>query len=346
MENFYWPVIGHDKIVKYLQKSIVSKKLAHAYLFTGQDNLGKKLLADNFLSSILCYDNHLKIKTQPEKFPCQICVYCDQLKKGIHPDVYFLNKEEDTNGTSKKNITVEQVRKMQKVLQMGSFLKSYKIALISDAQDLNESAQNALLKILEEPAKKTILILIAQDSSLLLPTIVSRCQQVVFKPVNNQKIFDHLISLGANRDQANELSALAHGQIGLAVNYYNQPESLSLYKEKIKSFYQLAENSSLSQRFKKIDHLLAGLKTNQEINNFLFKELNNWQILFRDLLVLKNNNQDLIINYYFKDQLINLANKYSEAQLINLIKKVSQIKKYLSYNINPRLAVESLILNF
>ena len=105
MINFNWPVIGQEKIVKFLQKGLANEKLAHAYLFTGQQHLGKQLVVDSFIASVLCHDYHLQNKLKIKELPCGECAFCQQLKKKIHPDVYFLNLEED-----KKNITVEQVR--------------------------------------------------------------------------------------------------------------------------------------------------------------------------------------------------------------------------------------------
>lgn len=340
MQNYNWQTIGHSKIANFLQKSIDNNKLSHAYLFSGKANLGKRALADEFINSILCYDYNLKNKIEVKSLPCASCVFCDQLKKRIHPDVSFLHKEED-----KKNISVEQVREMQKVLHMASFLNSYKIALIDKAEDLSESAQNALLKILEEPKSKTILILIISDYNLLLPTIVSRCQVIKFLPLANELIFDHLITLGASREEASLLASLSRGQIGVAVNFYKNQDFFKEYLANTKEFLALF-NNNISNQFKILDNLLAGFKNNLETTNYLNKELDNWQLILRDILAIQNNSDHLVINLYFKNNLSDLAKKYQPWQIIELLDKIKLVKKYLIYNINPRLAVENLVLNF
>ncbi len=340
MKNFNWPVVGHEKIIQFLQKNIENGKLAHAYLFSGKEHLGKSLLAEQFIASILCNDYNEKNKSKAEILPCGQCVFCSQIAKGIHPDIYFLKKEED-----KKNISVEQVREMQKLLQMASFLNSYKIALIENAEDLSESAQNALLKILEEPKPKTILILISSDHNLLLPTIVSRCQLIKFFPVSNEKIFGHLINLGTNREQASIFAALACGQIGLAIDFYKKSDLFNEYLGRIENFLNIF-NNNINARFKILEKLLANFKTNLEIIDFLNLQLDSWQLVLRDILAIQNHSEYLIINLHFKDKLAEFAKLYSIEKVIKLQKEIDQIKKYLNYNINPRLAVENLVLNF
>jgi DNA polymerase-3 subunit delta' len=234
MDTFSWPIVGHSKIQQFLQKSLVNNKLAHAYLFSGPEHLGKSLLADQFIASILCHDYHQQNNKKAEVLPCQACVFCQQFSRGIHPDVYKLNKEED-----KKNISVEQVREMHKFLSLSSFLNSYKIAVIGNAEDLSESAQNALLKVLEEPNPKTILILITSNHNLLLPTITSRCQLVKFRALSAEEIFQHLVSLGSSREQARIFTALANGQIGRAIDYLNKPELFTAYLEKMNQLFGL-----------------------------------------------------------------------------------------------------------
>src|SRR4030042_1428834 len=276
MQKYNWQTIGQEKNSQFLQKNLVNEKLAHAYLFVGKEHLGKGQLAKEFIKTILCQDYHQQNQIEAEMFPCNQCVFCQQLDKGIHPDVYFLKREED-----KKHIKVEQVREMQKILYLASFLNSYKIALIEQAGDLNESAQNALLKILEEPRKKTILILIVHDLNVLLPTIISRCRVVKFPPVATEIIFQHLLKLGANREEARIFSALSHGQIGLALTFFNNPDYYKVYLEKAKQFCELF-GQNLTTKFKIIENSLADFETPLAKIEYLNQELGDWQIFLRD----------------------------------------------------------------
>ncbi|MDD5341476.1 MAG: DNA polymerase III subunit [Patescibacteria group bacterium] len=336
MSDISRPIVGHEKISQFLQKSLDQNKLAHAYLFSGQEHLGKTLLAENFIASVLCADYHKANGLTIKSIPCGECSFCLQLKKGIHPDVYFLKKEEE-----KKNISVEQVREMKKFLGLTSFLNSYRFALVENAEILSEGAQNALLKILEEPGDKVILILLVSDHNLLVPTIVSRCQLIRFYPLSDDKIYDHLVTLGAKREQAKILTAACHGQIGQAINYFQNPELFSARLEKTKENLSLF-NENLAERFKLIGEML---KSDEEDLNFGFSdELNLWQLILRDILLCQNNVAGLITNLHFEKEINTLADKYSRAKIMAALSKVNEIKKYLAFNVNQRLAAENLIL--
>jgi len=339
MDSFNWPIVGHKKIQQLLQKSLINNKLAHAYLLAGPAHLGKSLMAEKFIASILCHDYQQQNQSQVKSLPCNECIFCQQFAKGIHPDIYNLKKEED-----QKNISVEQVREMQKFLSLTSFLNSYKIALIANAQDLSESAQNALLKILEEPTPKTILILMADDANFLLPTIVSRCQLVKFRPQSEEEIFHYLISLGSSREQAKILTALSCGQIGMAINYFQKPESFNFYLEKMNQTLDFFDQD-LVTRFKNMDNVFTSAKNSVESANSMLAELDYWQLILRDILFAKNNLNNLLVNLHFQAKIKNITNRYSTLKILNLLAQVKQIKQYLNYNINPRLAVENLLIN-
>jgi len=340
MENYNWGIIGHQKISEFLQKSLDNDKISHAYLLAGPEHIGKSLMAKKFMATILCHDYHKNAKILADKIPCGQCVFCTQLAKGIHPDVYFLKKEED-----KKNISVEQVREMQKFLSLTSFLNSYKIALIENAEQMSESAQNALLKVLEEPTKNTLIILLCPDSNLLLPTIVSRCQLVKFYPVSQDEISHHLISLGASREQARLYSTLANGQIGLAINFFQNPELFTAYLGQTEMFLSNF-TANLVQKFSNLDNSLQDFKGNIEKNSYLLGELKLWESILRDILMCKQGLISFLANLHFQNSLEKIAARYSTLEIISFLNQLKQIKKYLTYNINPRLAVENLVLNF
>ncbi|OGY41058.1 MAG: DNA polymerase III subunit delta' [Candidatus Buchananbacteria bacterium RBG_13_36_9] len=339
MNKFNWPIVGHEKIAQFLQKSLSNNRLGHAYLFSGKAHLGKKLVARKFIASILCEDYHKQKQLQAAAWPCNECIFCQQLARGIHPDVFYLKKEDD-----KKNISVEQVREMHKFLSLTSFLNSYKIALIESAGDLSESAQNALLKILEEPAPKTMLILIAEDFTQLLPTIVSRCQVIKFWALKEEEIFRHLITLGANREQAKIFTALAGGQIGTAINFLVQPEYLNEYSEKMDGLLNLFSHD-LTANFQSIESIFSAAKNPLEAATLLQTELGYWQLILRDILASKNNLDNLLVNQHYRDKIKNLALTYSTPKILEILNQIKKIKQYLNYNINPRLAAENLILS-
>lgn len=184
-------IIGHKNITSFLEKSVKNGEISHAYLFYGPSHLGKKAVASHFAEVIL---------GRPI---------------ANHPDVYLVGRERDEKESKlAKNISIEQIRELERKLSLSSFLNSYKIGIIEEAETMSEEAANSLLKTLEEPTPKTVIILLSTSTSALPATIVSRCQTLKFLPVAKEKIYDHLLNLGAGRDEARDLSGISFGKPG------------------------------------------------------------------------------------------------------------------------------------
>ncbi len=331
MDKFNWPVIGHQPIVNYLQTVIANNSLNHAYLFYGPDNLGKSLVADYFIKSIYCLSQGLS--------PCNSCLHCRQVNKSVHPDVIFLTKTED-----KKNITIEQVREARSKIQRSTFLNSHKVILISDAYTLSLAASNALLKILEEPTKQTIFIFLSPTLKNIPATILSRLQIIKFLPVPAKELEHHLIQQGINKNQAYELSHLAAGFPGQILPLINHPKLLIEYKNEYKELL-LNISTDLNTRFSLIEQLAAQANSaSSKLNSKQF--LSKLSSLIHDALLLKNMCFDKITHIALKTPLLTLSNKYSSLHLASLLVKIKLTHRYIDQNVNLRLALENLMLEF
>lgn len=326
-----WEVVGNKNIVEFLQNNIVKDSPAHAYLFVGPEKIGKKMAVENFTKSLLCADKNNR--------PCGKCNNCRQIEKGVHPDFFYLNRAKD-----KKNISIEQARELQGKLSLGSFSNSYKIAVIDGADSLSIEAANSLLKTLEEPTRKTILILIAQRTDALPETIFSRCQVLKFLPVAEKDIFNHLIKRGVERYQAKILARLSFGRPGMAIELFDNKELLAECREKTEEFFSLS-NGGIGSRFEIIDGL-ANTKIEKGVlmKNLDFS-LNMWTIIIRDMLYIKDGLEGLIGNLDFSDKLKQLSHKYSKEQLVKLFGDLYEMRRYLTENVNPKLVLENFVLN-
>lgn len=159
----------HEAIWEGLRQRLERAQLPHAILLTGAAGLGKRELAEHLTAAALCAD--------PSKGEaCGTCRSCQYLRAGTHPDLHPLNLELNTQGNLRKEIVVAQVRNLSRTLSMTSQLGGRQIAVIDPADQLNHQAANALLKTLEEPARDTIMVLIADQSWRLPATVRSRCQ--------------------------------------------------------------------------------------------------------------------------------------------------------------------------
>lgn len=309
-------IVGHKNILEFLSRSLNSDKLAHAYLFYGPPNVGKKTVAVNFVIDLLTKDSQPAEKIQIE----------DQINKKIHPDIYFVEKEAE-----KKNIGIEQIRQLQTTLHLRPFSNSYKIAIINRAEEMSESAANSFLKILEEPPQKSIIILLVNNLKILPKTIASRCQLIKFNPVSEQEIKKFLIKAKKiSAPKAGFFAKLSFGRPGLAIKFLNEPDQINEDKRKLTDFLKILR-SGLREKINFAEQY-------SDDAPFLI-----WQIALRDLILIKNNLEP--VNSDFITSLKPLAEQYSEQQIYQALKLLKRTKKIIEFNVNKKLALENLLIN-
>ena len=336
-KNFFWDICGHEKNLDFLQLSLSRQQLSHAYLFVGPGHLGKRLVADKFVASLFC-------QSAGPSLPCGQCQPCQQFTKGLHPDFLVLERELDESADKlKKNISVEQIRAMKNRLQQGTLLDGFKVALIPEAQHINQNSANALLKVLEEPTVKTILILIADDLQVLPPTLISRCQVLKFLPVASQKIQDYLTLKGALQ-RAKVLAKLAHGRPGIAISFFSDPGLLDEYLSNINYFWQLWDQD-IFVRLSVVDKLIAGHGDEAISDDKLTDLLAAWQDILRDLLLINSGADELVANLDFNSQLAKKQGDFSNQKIRLIVGQIQLAKMYLKQNVNPRLVLENLTIN-
>lgn len=159
---------GNHGVINVINNAILTDRFPHAIIIEGDEGLGKRTLADLICKSAMC--------TGSDK-PCNSCRNCHMCNTKNHPDVYYIAPEE-----KRKNITVEQVRKIRSDAYIKPHMGHRKFFIIDKANTMNESSQNALLKVLEEPPKNVIFILITPSASQMLETVVSRCVVLSLTP--------------------------------------------------------------------------------------------------------------------------------------------------------------------
>ena len=327
-----WPVIGNEKVVEFLERSIISNKLANAYLFCGPGQLGKRLIAEIFAKSILCQDSKHK------SAPCGQCAMCRQFEKKIHPDFLSLNVER-----GKKTISIESVRSFQHEFNTTSLLGDTKIGIIDDAADLSESGANALLKMLEEPAGKSIIILITQFPNILPNTIISRCQVIRFKLVGRSRIAEFLEQQGCSQEEALRITAAALGRPGRALDYFNHSILFDKHEEHANDFFKL-RREGLCYRFSFIQKYL-GTKSRIDQSNRIAELINLWITVIRDALLYKENNREQIINLNHSSELKKISDARTNSDLLKEIQSLIALRDSLDNNINPKLALENYLIN-
>ncbi len=160
-------MIGHQKQWQFLKKSVELEKTPHALLFYGQNSLGKKALALEFIKLLNCENKDF------EKRPCQQCRACGDIAKNVHPDLFIVEPQG-------KEIKIAQIRDLTAHLSLRAYSAPFKAVIIDEAHCLNQEAQSAFLKLLEEPKGKTVFILVTEYPEMLLPTVLSRVERLRF----------------------------------------------------------------------------------------------------------------------------------------------------------------------
>jgi DNA polymerase-3 subunit delta' len=313
-------ILGHERMINFLERAIGADRLAHAYLFVGPEKVGKTTVAEWLIGAVMA-------SATPPNLP---------LGRGgnvfEHPDIFVLSRlTDEKTGKMKQQISVEQVRELREKLSLSSFLGGRKVAFIEEADRMNEEAGNALLKTLEEPSRDSILILRASSTKQLLPTIVSRCQALRFTLVPRQTIEAGLSARGVSRSEAEELAHLASGRPGQAFRLLQDSDERAQEEAAAAQLKQLVE-SPLSKRFAMISTLLPKEDANRAES--LSKLLNRWEWRFRDLMLSSCGVSTFAPN-----------TKPAE-HWATCIDTLHTVRRDLSSHINPTLALEHLILSF
>jgi DNA polymerase-3 subunit delta' len=192
-------IIGHEQQKKLLRHAFTNDKLAHAYLFSGIDGIGKRLMALALARLIFC----------EERKGCGHCSACLRIDHNNHPDLQMLEPDGQF-------IKIEQIRTLQKNLAFRPLEAPHHIVLINQAERLHPSAANAVLKTLEEPPNGSIFILLSAQPQALPSTVRSRCQALPFSHLSHAEIEKVLRTQVEDEVERNIIAALAQGSLSKA----------------------------------------------------------------------------------------------------------------------------------
>lgn len=228
-------IIAQNKAKKIITEQIKNNKIPHAYLFIGEDGIGKKKTALEFAKILNCMINDY---SKTDIGACNHCAACEMINKDSYPDLHMINfakQEEMPDGEGEKTkLGIDLIRYMQKYVYMKSAEGKWKIFIIEPAEKLTIDAFNSLLKTLEEPPEHTILILIAKHRETIPTTILSRTQTVFFQPLPKDEIIKYLQQQHSLDEQtAAKIAEDAEGSFGKAeyLMLNTQNEYASLWKE-------------------------------------------------------------------------------------------------------------------
>ena len=205
---------GHDQIVDRFRTALARSRLASTFLFVGAGGIGKRTFANRLAQTLLCTE-----VPPADMAPCGRCDSCIQCVALVHPDLHIVEKPADRSSIPLSLLVGDDNRRMREGLchdiALKPFLGGRKVAIIDDADDLNDEGANALLKTLEEPPPNSVLILIGTSAERQLPTIRSRSQILRFRPLSADVVAKILQDRGlvTDSDQARRLATYSEGSL-------------------------------------------------------------------------------------------------------------------------------------
>ncbi|MDD6290553.1 MAG: DNA polymerase III subunit delta' C-terminal domain-containing protein [Lachnospiraceae bacterium] len=318
-------IVGHEQIIEHLRNAITLDKVSHAYILNGPEASGKMMLAEAFAMALQC-------EGEGER-PCLSCRSCRQAMDHNQPDIIYVSHEKPNT------IGVDDIRtQVNNDIGIKPYSSRYKVYIIDEAQKMNQQAQNALLKTIEEPPAYGVIMLLTTNADSFLPTILSRCIRLDLKTVKEDVIRNYLMQKFQVPDyQADICAAFAQGNVGKAVQLVSSEDFVEL-------------KASVLQLVKRLDdidvyEMTAAVKQIAEYKLSVNDYFDLMMIWFRDVLYLKATND--VNRLIFKDEVYDIkkqAAKRSYHGLETILRALETAKVRVSANVNFDLVIELLLL--
>jgi DNA polymerase-3 subunit delta' len=309
-------VVGNQRPVQILRKAIETGRIYHAYLFTGMEGIGKRLVAVNMAKALNC--PHQKGEA------CDQCPSCQRMDKAVHPDLLHITPAGET-------IKIEQIRELQRVIAFKPYEARWRVVIVDGAEQMTREAANALLKTLEEPPAWTTIILVATTTESLPPTVLSRCQRILFNPLNQEEV-EEVLANHLTAEEIHTLAPLAGGSPGRALRMD--------WEEVIKTrgIVPSALSPSVGERL----HVARELTRQEGGGKMLLEILEGW---FRDLVVYQETGEErMLLNRDLTDEIKEAAPRWKTEALLRDFWSLLQIEQGMEAHSNLQLSLESALL--
>lgn len=297
---------GQNNAIRYLSGSLSSGKRASSYLFFGPEGVGRALTAKAFLAAVMCGEK------PGSGDACGQCSVCGRINELNHPDVMWISP-----GKNKK-IKIDEVRKIKDVLNLKPYEGAVNACVIEDAHMMTVEGANALLKVLEEPPERSILILISSKKELLLPTVVSRCTEVRFNSLPVETAKDIIMRHSdVDEGEARFLAHFSEGAPGRALEIINDG-ILQRKQDLIEMLKKTAGEKDASS-----------LLWDEDKKDALLEDLELLIVFFRDIALEKPEMSDLF-------------EKYPVGKISSIVERLIGLRQALLGNVNPKLVAQVL----
>lgn len=319
-----WGLIGHDGTVHRLQRQLAGGQLGQSLLIVGQASVGKATLAQALACAVLMQNavDGKRAKT-----------LADQHK---HPDLTWIDAVDGS-------VKIDTVRAVLHTLTLTPMESQRRVVVICDAHLATDESQNAILKTLEEPNARAMMILIAPSADGVLPTIASRCQVIILRSVPRQTIIEALLQREEERDKADLISRLARGRPGWALSALGNPEHLEQRSRRIDEL-ELLIASNRTKRFAAAEALS---KASAEV---LQQTLDDWLWYWRDIVRATTDTSDSerlhaqLHNIDRIEFILRLSNSINHAAAVSMVRAITRSAQNLQRNARAQLVLDTLLL--
>lgn len=312
-----------SKVAAILKNSIIHERVAHAYLFAGNQGVGKKRIAIQFAKSLLCQN---KLGD-----PCNSCHHCNRIDTGNHPDLHIVS----IDGAS---IKIDQIRQLQKSFSFRAVESLRNVYIIEHADKMTVQAANSLLKFLEEPSYQVTAILITEYPQQILPTILSRCQVIHFEELAFETRVDLLKSEGFYEPLIRNACKVS-ADLGQARELC-QSDWFAQYRNLV---IQLAEDILEKGSYVLVTLQEKVLKAEQG-NQGLPLMLDLLMFWYRDILLFQIDRKDELVNIDQLEAIQRQALRCSRMWILKGIEVVMETKERIRRHTNPQLSLERMVI--
>lgn len=368
-------VVGQERVKTLLQKAIIENRIAHSYCFWGEEGVGKEALAIEFAKTVNCSSPQIEGSAINACGKCSSCLSAESLQ---HPNISMVfalpaGKGSDSSDSPLARLSDEQInniqeqiahkannyyhkivipnatqikiasiRELKKQLSFASQHEGRRVIIISNADDMTTESANAFLKTLEEPNDNVTIIMTTSRREAILPTILSRCQQVRCEPLSDDEVIEVLVNVyNYPPEKVRLITAFAQGSITRAQDFMD--DEIQLLREEVINILRISLKKKIYRNeLTEAINEITKEKDKNKVEIFLTLLL----IWFRDVIALsRTGSADTIINADQIDTLKKFVDAYAKYELNNCIISIEKSFTRLSRNVSPQLFLLSLYLS-
>jgi DNA polymerase-3 subunit delta' len=322
-----WNVAGHEQAVDLLRRSIETGRVSHAYLLSGPRQVGKCTLALELAKALNC---------EAASPPCGSCRRCRLIERGLHPEVVVISVQ-----PPHRVLRVEDVEAIQAEAALLPTDTERKVFVIREAELLHPDAAARLLKTLEEPPPSVVQVLTTSDPEAMLPTLVSRCQQVRLRPLGRERLADYLMSeRGVASEHARLVASLADGCVGRALELAHD-DALDARRRRLEDLWALS-TAGRAERLRRARTLAERWSARPDEVRVSLQEWIGW---WRDVLLVKRGLEGRVTNVDHVETARRQATALSVQTIVEAVTSARDTLEMLDENVHARLALDVAFLS-